>query len=218
MDFRQSTQPNNSRPVVESTPPTSLEPKQPRIVPAKSKFESKWMRTLSGVVLIGVAVLLVGVGIALSRGTSGESGYVNTSQYQAVFLNNGQVYFGNIQNLTSGYLRLTNVYYLTQAGENNSNYTLVKLGCQQIHNPSDAMVINRAQVTFWENIENDGKVVKSIKDFNSKNPKGPDCSQVSTQTQASDTSTQNSQNSTGTGTTNNSTTGGTGTSSTPKSQ
>lgn len=219
MDFRQQNQPNSGRPVVEPTPPTSSEPKTPKHFVPNSKFENKWMRILSGVVLIGVAVLLVGVGIALSRGTAGESSYVKTGKYQAVFLNNGQVYFGTIRNLTSNYVRLTNVYYLTQTGDNNSNYTLVKLGCQQIHNPSDEMYVNRSQVTFWENIESDGKVAKSIKDFNDQNPKGPDCSQVSNQTQASGSSSQSSQNSTGSGTgTTNSSNSGTGTNNNPKSQ
>jgi hypothetical protein len=95
---------------------------------------------------------------------------------------------------------MSNIYYLTQNGDNSSNYSLVKLGCQQIHDPLDQMVINRSQVTFWENLNADGKVVKSIQQFQKENPNGPDCSQVSNQTQASGSSSQSSQNSTNTGT------------------
>lgn len=127
----------------------------------------------------------------LARGGQQEAKYVEKDKYQAVFLNNGQVYFGSIRELNNQYVRLGGIYYLTQgtdaSGKTSSNYTLVKLGCQQIHYPQDQMLINRDQVTFWENLENDGQVVKSIKEFQKQNPKGPDCSQVSNQTQASDT-------------------------------
>jgi hypothetical protein len=156
----------------------------------------RWMQILSLVIVIGIAVLLAGVALAVGRGSNtNESQYISTSKYQAVFLNNGQVYFGKIINLNSQYVRLANVYYLTQGTssstdktDTSTNYSLVKLGCQQIHDPTDQMVINRSQVTFWENLEADGKVVTSIQQFQKQNPKGPDCTQVSNQTQASDTS------------------------------
>ncbi len=149
--------------------------------------------------LIGIAVLLVGITIIFMRSHSttsadDESKYVATSQYQAVFLNNGQVYFGHINDLNQNYIRLTNIYYLTQTGDStSSNYSLVKLGCQQIHDPTDQMVVNRSQVTFWENLDNDGKVVSSIKQYQTQS-KGEStaqlCSQVSNQTQAGTTTTQ----------------------------
>ena len=66
----------------------------------------------------------------------------------------------------------------------SSDYTLIKLGCQQIHYPTDQMLISRDQVTFWENLNKDGKVAMSIEDFMKKYPNGPDCSQVSNETQS----------------------------------
>jgi hypothetical protein len=133
---------------------------------------------------------------ARSNNGASEDKYVDKSKYQAVFLNNGQVYFGNITSLTSNYVRLGNIYYLTQgttAAANGqqqatSDYTLVKLGCQQIHHPTDQMVINRDQITFWENLSKDGKVAQSIEQFKKQNPNGPNCSQVSSQTQATNNS------------------------------
>lgn len=152
------------------------------------------MRILNVVLLAGIAVLLVGCAFLFTRGgADNEYQYVNPADYQAVFLNNGQVYFGDIQSINSQYVRMTNIYYLTQNGgssstsssSNGNNYSLVKLGCQQIHDPLDEMVINRDQVTFWENLNSSGKVVSSIKQFQQQNPNGPNCSEVSTQTQAS---------------------------------
>lgn len=132
----------------------------------------------------------------LSLGGTNESKYVQSSDYQAVFLTNGQVYFGKVKAINSDFIRLENIYYLTQTSasgsssdqSSNGNYTLVKLGCQQIHYPLDEMVINRSQVSFWENLNAKGKVVTSIAQFQKSNPNGPDCSQVSNQTQASSNS------------------------------
>src|SRR6185295_13668983 len=96
--------------------------------------------------------------------------------------------------LTDKYMILKNVYYLTtdQTSANGAtNPQLTKLGCQQLHSPTDTMVINRSQVAFWENLQDSGKVVQAIKQFITQNPNGPNCSASSTGT-TSDTSSQSS--------------------------
>ena len=151
------------------------------------------MQVLYTVILIGIAVLLAGVVLALSRGNdTGEFSYVDNSKYQAVFLNNGQVYFGHIQTLNGNFVRMNDVYYLTQSSSSSSNsnsYTLLQLGCQQIHYPTNQMLINRDQVTFWENLNAKGQVVTKINELKKQ---GVDCSQVSNQTQAPSTNSQGS--------------------------
>jgi hypothetical protein len=218
MDFRQTSQPSSGRPAVVTPAPSAPERKEEKSTSSKKLSPNKLMRLVYLVLLVGIAVLLlcIALGIGHSNSSNNEAQYVQSSKYQAVFLNNGQVYFGNIKDLNSQYLRMSNIYYLTQSGDSSSNYSLVKLGCQQIHDPLDQMVINRSQVTFWENLDNSGKVVKSIAQFKQQNPNGPDCSQVSAQTQASPSSSQSSQNSSTTGTGTNSTTTGTGTTDTTK--
>ena len=194
MDFRQTAQPS-MRPSTPSVSPVA--PEAPKKRPTPTPAGSNWLRILNIVVLFGVAILVAAIAFSFTsnRSSASEAKFVNTAKYQAVFLTNGQVYFGNIKNLSNNYIDLTNVYYLTQASDTttaaaNSSYTLVKLGCQQIHDPADQMLINRSQVTFWENLqEDDGKVVSKIKEFIKANPKGPDCTQVSTQTQASSSAT-----------------------------
>lgn len=203
MDFRQTIQSNNSRPNSASPAPAAPERRDDRGSNRFSKAAgTPWVRVLSMVLLAGVVVLLLVIAFAFARGGDNESKFVKSSNYQAVFLNNGQVYFGNIKDLNGSYVRMTNIYYLTQNGSSSSssssnNYSLVKLGCQQIHDPLDEMVINRAQVTFWENLDPSGKVVSSIKQFQQQNPNGPNCSQVSNQTQASGNSSS-TQGATGT--------------------
>lgn len=194
MDFRQTIQPNNNRPSPVSAAPAAPERKESKASRFNGSNSPQWLRILTVVLLAGVVVLLIAVALSFTRsGGDNENKFVDTSKYQAVFLNNGQVYFGNVKDLNSSYVRMTNIYYLTQSSSNsnsssNNNYSLVKLGCQQIHDPLDEMVINRSQVTFWENLNPSGKVVTSIKQFQQQNPNGPNCSEVSNQTQASGTS------------------------------
>lgn len=165
--------------------------------------KSKLLRAGAVALLFAVTILVVATifAVAFNKPTS-QSKFVNSDKYQAVFLTNGQVYFGNITDVNASYIRLNNIFYLTQntttstSGQTTTdgNYTLVKLGCQQIHDPIDEMVIQQSQVSFWENLNANGKVVTSIKQFQKQNPKGPDCSQVSNQTQASSTSNNTTTN------------------------
>ena len=153
-----------------------------------SRSNGKGMRILSVVVLV-LAALIVGL-LALYLaigGDKGEQKYVDKDRYQAVFLNGGQVYFGKIRTLNSKYVTLDNIYYLrvnqqVQPNQTTSNNTsaaaqdvsLAKLGCE-LHGPTDAMVINREQVLFWENLKDDGQVVTAVKKFITANPQGQKC-------------------------------------------
>jgi hypothetical protein len=149
-------------------------------------------------------VLLIAIGwLIWSTNTNGngESGQIDKTKYQAVFLNGGATsgsvayttYFGHVTKLTSSYLILKNVYYLTTASSSDTsqaaNPQLTKLGCQQLHSPYDEMVVNRNQVAFWENLQDSGKVVQAIKTFQQQNPNGPNCS-ASTNSTNSTTNTQ----------------------------
>jgi hypothetical protein len=191
MDFRQTLQPSN-RPG--SAPAGNTVSVSESARKAKSRNSDRWLRVLNAVILVSIAILVAAIALSFTHNNGGnEFKLVNDQKYQAVFLNNGQVYFGHISSMDGKNLVLNGIYYLTQNTKTGSdgqatadgNYTLVKLGCQQIHDPYDQMVINRDQITFWENLQDNGKVVSSINDFKKQNPKGPDCSQVSNQTQAS---------------------------------
>lgn len=159
----------------------------------KNRDTNKLWRTAAVSFLFALTILVIAVVGVILFGGSDQGKFIKNNKYQAVFLTNGQVYFGKISDLNRDFIRLDNIYYLTQNTTTNSsgqtttdgNYTLVKLGCQQIHYPFDQMIIERDQVSFWENLNDNGKVVQSINQFNKQNPNGPDCSQVSNQTQAS---------------------------------
>jgi hypothetical protein len=153
----------------------------------KSRMKSsRILRYVSASLLFSIAILLVALTAFLVYGDKGknESKYVNTKQMQAVFLNGGQVYFGNISTLNSQYYRLTNIYYLrvnqtvqpnqTTASTSANDVSLVKLGCE-LHGPVDEMLINQSQVVFWENLKTDGQVAKAVAEFVKQNPNGQKC-------------------------------------------
>ena len=136
-------------------------------------FGKPLMAIIAAVVII---VLVLGGWFAWSS-FNGDAG-VKTGQYQAVFLTNGQVYFGKVSNVNGSYVKLTDIFYLQvqqsvqpdskSSSSNNSQVSLAKLG-SELHGPEDAMFISRQQVLFWENLKNDGKVVQAINSYKQQN-------------------------------------------------
>jgi hypothetical protein len=119
--------------------------------------------------LFAVTILIASVLGLLAFDNSHQGHYINSKHYQAVFLTNGQVYFGHIKAINDQYLDLENIYYLQSSSTGttttttaaNNNVTLIKLGCE-LHAPYDQMVINTKQVSFWENVQDSGQVAQGI--------------------------------------------------------
>ena len=127
-----------------------------------------WVKVRSAGLFIATLVVLT---FAVMAGTQPTP---KDGAYQAVFLTNGQVYFGHLKDADSKQPTLTQVYYLQSNPNNPQNstqdqkqtsqnqLTLVKLG-NELHGPEDAMVLKAEQILFWENLKDDGKVVQAIK-------------------------------------------------------
>jgi hypothetical protein len=125
------------------------------------------------IVILGAAVLLVKH--FFDGRISGISG-----EFQAVFLTNGQVYFGKLSG-EEGWIKLTDIYYLqtsqsqplqsgsaqSQTTDQSNNIQLIKLG-SELHGPQDEMYIEKDKVLFWENMKDDSKVVQAIHQYKSK--------------------------------------------------
>lgn len=130
----------------------------------------KDISTRGALIAIAIAALVIAtvLGMAVFRGTGVVSKQPDEKKYQAVFLTNGQVYFGKLKDLGSAYVTLEDVYYIQQAqggqtpNPNNQNLSLVQLG-KEIHGPEKQMQIASSQIIFWENLKDDGKVVDAIK-------------------------------------------------------
>lgn len=161
-------------------------------------------------IILAVIILLVIVGAVLFRdklfpSQEGEGNGAQTEEtlsgYQAVFLSNGQVYFGKLSDVSATYATLVDIYYLqvTQpplqgsqpegAQQAQPQLSLVKLG-QELHGPVDEMKINREQILFYEDIKEDGRVMQAIREYQ-KNP--PANNQQSGQQQQAPAATQPTQ-------------------------
>lgn len=174
----------------------------------KPKESKKSHAEMSGLKKVGslgflLALLIIVIGVIFAmitfRTSYGETKLVDTSKYQAVFLNGGQVYFGNVQELNSKYIKLGNIYYLrvnqqvqpNSSSSSNNDVSLVKLGCE-LHGPQDMMTINRDQVVFWENLKSDGQVNKAIDEYKKQYPNGEDCTKQASSSNSSSTSNSTS--------------------------
>lgn len=127
---------------------------------------------------------LVLVGLVLWGGLAGYkelmmSRLIDGGKYQAVFLTNGQVYFGKLSRVGADTYKLNKIFYLQAAQSStaeedaknpqktstaSSDVQLIKLG-SEVHGPDDQMIIDKGQVLFYENLTKDGKVSQSIEKY-----------------------------------------------------
>ena len=140
-------------------------------VPSMKRSKSKNPIIIMGIIAASVvAILLIGFyGVQMVSHNETMKG-VNSSEYQAVFLTNGQAYFGKVTDIDSNFLTIKTIYYL-QAGQtaqpkdnastSSTPLSLVKLG-SEIHGPEDQMNIARSQILFYENLKNNSQVVQAI--------------------------------------------------------
>ena len=182
MDFRQTFQSATNRSDDSATPaPAHTQaheggPKRQK----QGKPDLNLQNLFSVGLLVATALLVFFLVLSfLTRGNvTGEEKFVDTKKYQAVFLSNGQVYFGKLKVLNDKYYELSDIYYVrveqVQPDKNNAqaqpqqNISLAKLG-NEIHGPQDFMYINRDSIMFFENLKDDGQVVKAITEYK-KNP------------------------------------------------
>ncbi len=151
----------------------------------KNKNSKIFIFTLILIVLLIIAGYLVDkyTSINLLGSLSKNNNIELSDDYSAIFLSNGQVYFGVINNKSDDYTILKDIYYLQvsgalqQASPNETNQpqpqlTLVKLG-NELHGPEDYMQINNDHIIFVEKLKKDGKVVEAIKQYKTGDEAAP---------------------------------------------
>ncbi len=121
-------------------------------------------------------ILLFGIS-SLVRRCGRHSEVYNKAEWQAVFLSDGQVYFGKVVAEDKLNIILRNIYYLQKRqalqegaediNKQTGNFALIKLG-NEIHGPLDEMRINRQHVLFIEDLKGNSKVVKAIENYQQK--------------------------------------------------
>ena len=157
------------------------------ITPAPMQSNNSGMKKMGLTVLVLVALVAIAGGLYAQKGAllamTGQTGAASAisapSGFQAVFLTNGQVYFGEIKKEDGSYLTLNKVFYLQvkqplqqadakDAPASKPELNLVKLGTE-LHGPTDEMRVSRPQILFTETLKEDSQVVKGIGDYYTKN-------------------------------------------------
>jgi len=123
-----------------------------------------------------VWIIAVIIGIAVGGGFwAFKQGWLTTSTagVQAIFLENGQVYFGKIVSESSSEVKLTDVYYIqvqdqvqpatTEGGQPTtiSVPTLTKRGAE-LHKPFGVLRLNRQHIVAIENVGADSQVAQQM--------------------------------------------------------
>ncbi len=117
-----------------------------------------------GMALMAAAILAAGAGCGNRQDAAASKFKGLDTEYQAVVLTNGQVFFGKLEGLGTPYPVLNDVHYVRVYGDprdpRNATSTLVKRG-QEWHAP-DSMVINAEHIILVEPVTKDSKVAKLI--------------------------------------------------------
>lgn len=149
--------PTPSRQPVQQTPPVATASVRPSTRKRRYPTWMKWVLPLAAALVVaGVVAWSVLFAPGIERG-----------KYQAVFLSNGQVYFGKLRGYHGARPYLEDVYYF-QANQNSEDeatqgdQVLIKLG-DEIHKPQDKMLLNRDAILFVENLADDSQVVQTIR-------------------------------------------------------
>jgi hypothetical protein len=120
-------------------------------------------------IAIATFVVLLLVAIVVWRWASsvfaGEERRIDKSSYQAVFLLSSQVYFGHLTVEGDDYL-LRDVFYLNPPAEGSQRGQLVKRG-NELHGPTEPMIVPARSVLFWENMREDSEVAAAIRLYRS---------------------------------------------------
>jgi hypothetical protein len=92
-----------------------------------------------------------------------------TTEYQAVFLDNGQAFIGKLENAGSKYPLLKDVYYIQSQQDPTTkqvNSVLTKRG-SELHGP-DVMFINASHILIVESVTTGSKVAQLIEESKAK--------------------------------------------------
>ncbi len=144
-------------------PPAQLREQARLVSLGRLQGRAKWWEVAAALFVVIVIVTIAAFGIVkVMWATPG----LNSSKYQAVFLEDGKVFFGKLKNTDGEYITLENAYYTrtsqTSNGQTNADQTaLVKVG-SETYGPEENIQIARSKVLFWQNLRDDSQVTTAI--------------------------------------------------------
>jgi hypothetical protein len=116
-------------------------------------------KVLLVLVLVVVAIIVAGLWLGLKF--LGPKDPAGPSEYSAVYLTTGDIYFGKLDMFP--WPRMKNVWYL-QRGVNQQNQQ--QLGLAQLKSafwgPVDEIYLNPKEIVFWTSLRNDSQVAQAF--------------------------------------------------------
>ncbi len=149
---------------------------QKAVRPMRSFGWMKWV-----VIVVAVIAILAAGWMVWQRKDGSVVATIDTNAYQAVFLSNGQVYFGKLAVVNRDFMKLTNIYYLerqlttstdtndadndedinTPQTNGDNSFQLLKYS-DVLYGSEDAMIISKDDIVRYENLRSDGVVARAI--------------------------------------------------------
>lgn len=125
---------------------------------------------LIGVALGGLIYLAV---VLLTADPFG--GAVDESRYQAVFLDDGRVYFGRLEEGSDEFYQLREAFYIQEVpgeSEGDPPTQQVQPLSTEFHGPEDRMLIAKDDVVVVENLRPDSEVAEAIERVRAEGEEG----------------------------------------------
>lgn len=162
-------------PVVTRRDPVVAAPEVVEEVIVKPKASRKTMAFLSVMFLAMVGAIVYMAFSATSQSKDATISTIDSRKYQAVTLTDGGIYFGKLEVVNSGYVKLSNAYYLKPQAKKTDSATsktdatqpqdqllsLEKLSAIT-YGPDDEMTIPRDKIVHFENLNGNSKVSQLI--------------------------------------------------------
>jgi hypothetical protein len=117
---------------------------------------SRWIREHRQLLRsIGIAAVVFVVALFFTQWWDFTVPGVGRAQYQAVFLTNGQTYFGRYYDRLGAYAKIEDVYYLQQTASSDPNAApdtrIIRRG-RELHEPAARMLIPKSAILFVEDL------------------------------------------------------------------
>lgn len=143
---------------------------------AEKQPSSSWGIRIIGILAVAGVLLSAAALLRAEKLSSGSElpADLNNDRIKAIFLDNGQVYFGKLKAANNQFALLEEPYYLErrtvlqepveegEEAETEERISLTALGGEglQIHSPEQAMYIPWDTILYIENLQDDSEVVK----------------------------------------------------------
>lgn len=158
----------------EAQAPVEYAPRPARSNPVSgySKNNGSSKKGIIWTIAIAAFVVILGaIAWFVFSGAKSQPTGIDNGRFQAVFLANGQIYFGKLQSFSDSTFKMTTIYYPQTTSEDsdtaanaqsqNSNIKLIRLG-DEVHGPGNEMYITKDQILYYENLKADSRVSKLI--------------------------------------------------------